>query len=230
MLNPALDIAACRDELESTGRTRVRNVFRVEAARALQQCLAQEIPWRLAVRSGGQSRTLTVDEVGDRETTLVSEAHAHAGDDFGFVYDSYMLIRAYLEQWDPQLQIHRLTEYLNSPEFLAFARNLADYPLIAKVDAQATRYRRGHFLSMHDDREDSEGRYCAYVLGLSEGWDRSWGGLLEFYDQHDVQQASFVPEFNTLSVFRVPVSHQVTEVMPAAEGDRLSITGWFRER
>ena len=46
-------------------------------------------------------------------------------------------------------------------------------------------------------------------------------------DEVIVPANSFVPRYNTMSLFRVPADHHVTLVAPWAQDDRLSITGWF---
>ena len=96
-----------------------------------------------------------------------------------------------------------------------------------RVSAQGTRYRAGQFLTRHQDREDNENRVCAFVVNLSKNWDSDWGGLLQFHDGADRLVDSFVPYWNTLSLFRVPQSHTVSLVAPWAGADRLAITGWF---
>lgn len=91
-----------------------------------------------------------------------------------------------------------------------------------------TRYRRGHFLTLHDDLAEGKHRLAAYVLGLTPDWQADYGGQLQFLD-HDgnVEEAS-IPGFNVLSVFKVPSLHQVTPVAAHVPHARLSITGWLR--
>ncbi|MBD8524978.1 2OG-Fe(II) oxygenase [Pseudoxanthomonas sp. CAU 1598] len=110
-------------------------------------------------------------------------------------------------------------------------RELTGFTDIRKVDAQATRYLPGHFLTAHDDDGSPTGqiRRVAYVLSLSERWHPDWGGLLNFYDGDSGQiQDTFVPAYNTLSLFTTPQYHAVSTVAPYAPLPRLSITGWLR--
>ena len=94
------------------------------------------------------------------------------------------------------------------------------------LDAQASLFRPGDFLNLHDDKDKGQ-RICAYTLGLSAHWRPDWGGQLLFHDERDDIKLGLMPRFNTLSVFKVPVRHSVAMVASYARAPRLSITGWF---
>ena len=93
---------------------------------------------------------------------------------------------------------------------------------------EATLYRPGHFLSWHDDSGHPEQhRRVAYVLYLTRGWRADWGGQLQFIDaQGDVEEV-WMPRFNSLALFLVPMPHLVTYVAPFATQPRFAITGWL---
>ncbi len=155
---------------------------------------------------------------------LAESARGH----YAFAYESYMMVRAYNEKRDPGLLLHAVLEFLNSPDYLGFVRQLTGDARIRRVSAQATRYRAGHFLRRHSDIDQVEHRLYAYVMNLSLAWQADWGGQLQFLDGEGRVLESFLPHFNSLSLFRVPAEHLVTPVAPWAEADRLSITGWFQ--
>lgn len=230
MINNALDLNHYRQLLVRNSRVQIPGFLQPDAAETLRQCLLTEIPWALAERSGGQSRTRDAQDVAvmteAQQQALLQAAYARAGHEFQFSYDSYMIARAVKEGWPSNL-LHNLLAFLNSPEFLVFARRLSGEPGIHAVSAQATRYRPGQFLTRHQDQDVQEGRVCAYVINLSQHWDSDWGGLLQFHDGDDRLVETFVPYWNTLSLFRVPQSHTVSLVSPWAREPRLAITGWF---
>jgi Rps23 Pro-64 3,4-dihydroxylase Tpa1-like proline 4-hydroxylase len=230
VINNALDINLYRQRLVQNTRVQIPGFLQEEAAEAIHRCLAEEIPWALAERSGGESHTIAAEAYAamseqDRQALLV-KAYARAKSEFQFSYDSYMMVRAVKEGWTRNL-LHDVLEFLNAPEFLQFARRLTGEPTIDRVSAQATRYRPGQFLTRHQDEDVSEGRVCAYVINLSRNWDSDWGGLLQFHDADRRLIDSFVPYWNHLSLFRVPQSHTVSLVSPWAGSDRLAVTGWF---
>ncbi|MBS0211873.1 MAG: 2OG-Fe(II) oxygenase [Proteobacteria bacterium] len=233
MINNDLDIDHWKRQLAERSRMQIADFLQADAARFLHDCLATQVPWRLAERSdNSESRTHghgdALDEAGYR--TLLDAAYRNARESFQFVYDSYMLGRARAEGWDPELPLHGVLDFFNSPDYLAFARYLTGDDTINAVNAQATRYRPGQFLTPHDDKNSIEGRRYAYVLNLSRGWKADWGGQLQFLDADGNVIDTLLPRWNTLSIFRVPQLHLVSLVAPWAGADRLAITGWMLAR
>ncbi|MDQ3510922.1 MAG: 2OG-Fe(II) oxygenase [Pseudomonadota bacterium] len=236
MINDAIDLAHWRAQLQRHGRVQVENYLQPSAAERLHECLAREVPWTLALRDAEGSRTIdhaTYSAIpADALARLLAETAAQArGMDqhvgYRFAYDSYMMVRAYQEGRDPGLLLHRVIELFNSPQYIAFVRALTGDDRVRRVNAQATRYRPGHFLRYHTDIDRTEGRLYAYVLNLSREWSADWGGLLQFIDDDGRVLESFLPRWNTLSMFAVPAGHAVSLVAPWAGQDRLAITGWL---
>jgi Rps23 Pro-64 3,4-dihydroxylase Tpa1-like proline 4-hydroxylase len=232
MIDPALDIRRWRAELARHSRVQIGPFLEPEAAEALRRCLVEEVPWSLAVRDADGARAIRAEQLvaigPDATRALVEGAARHARDGYAFAYESYMMVTAYKEGRDPHLVLHRVLEFFNSPDYLAFARALTGEPAIRRIDAQATRYRPGHFLNRHDDSDAAgEGRLYAYVLNLTKDWRADDGGLLHFIGADGGVTATLLPRFNTLSLFRVPQAHFVSMVAPWARSDRLAITGWM---
>jgi SM-20-related protein len=231
MINNALDIDTWRARLQREGRVQVEQYLQPPAAERLHHCLQREVRWTLALRDGAGARTIdhaayaAMDEAA--YARLVAETAAGAAAQFRFAYDSYMMVTAYQQQRDPGLLLHGVLEFFNSPEYIGFARALTGDARIRRVNAQATRYRPGQFLRYHTDEENSEGRLYAYVLNLTREWHADWGGLLQFIASDGQVTETFLPRWNTLSLFAVPAGHAVSLVAPWARQDRLSITGWL---
>jgi SM-20-related protein len=148
---------------------------------------------------------------------------------FQYLYDNYPI-------WD-LAQEGRLTgvwadllDFLNGEAFLTFARRFTGEPAIAFCDAQVTRYRRGHFLTTHDDGIEEKNRHFAYVLNLSPAWRIDWGGLLMFHGVDGHVAEAFTPAFGALNLLKVPSPHSVSQVALSAGDDRISVTGWLRGR
>ena len=167
---------------------------------------------------------------GDAYRAVLEAAYGHAREAFQFVYDSYMLGKARAEGWDPDLPLHAVLDFFNSPDYLGFVRYLTGDDTITALNAQATRYRPGQFLTPHDDKHSGEGRRYAYVLNLSPRWKADWGGQLQFLDAEGNVIESLLPRWNTLSMFKVPQPHLVSLVSPWAGENRLAITGWMLVR
>jgi SM-20-related protein len=232
MINSSLDVRHWHQELLRRGRVQIPDFLQFEAAGYLAQLLRDVVPWTLAYRRDGVSRVMPHAELAalapEDERALLAELARDATGRYGFAYDSYMMVTAYKEGRDPGLPLHRVLEFFNSPEYLEFTRVLGNDPRLRRVNAQATRYRPGQFLKFHDDREDGEGRVFAYVINLTERWEADWGGLLQFLDPEGRVVESFMPRYNTLSLFKVPAPHLVSLVAPWAQAPRLAITGWWQ--
>ena len=118
--------------------------------------------------------------------------------------------------------------WIASKDSIDAVRALSSADDIKQVDAQATRYETGDFLTVHTDDLDAHfTRRVAYVYSLCQGWKPDWGGLLHFHGDAGEIIETFVPEFNTLTLFTVPQAHSVSAVAPFAGAPRHSITGWF---
>ena len=238
MINNNLDLVRWRQQLRQQGHVQVEDYLQPAAAERLRTCLQTEVPWTLALRDDAGARTIDHASYAamdaDALATLIASiaASGREGDptavaNFRFVYDSYMMVTAYREGRDPDLLLHRVLELFNSPDYIGFAQALTGDARIRRVNAQATRYRPGHFLRYHTDEEHGEGRLYAYVLNLSQHWRADWGGLLQFIGADDQVTGTLLPRWNTLSLFAVPAGHAVSLVAPWAREDRLAITGWF---
>ncbi|MGA7966728.1 MAG: 2OG-Fe(II) oxygenase family protein [Gammaproteobacteria bacterium] len=235
MLNPALDIAAHATPFSERGRVQIPGLLEPAYADTLEGCLSTDVPWGLSVLENGKGRTFKAEELQQMQRAdwqkLMLEVQNSAREGYQFIFNSYQMVTAWKERRDPELLLHPFFEFLNSAPMLDFAREVTGCRDIAKADAQATRYLPGHFLRRHDDfgqQSATDSRLVAYVLNLSRDWHADWGGLLQFMDENERVTESWVPRFNSLSLFKVPAWHCVSCVAPYATAPRLAITGWFR--
>ena len=236
MIDPRFDPAPWCALLQRDRRVQVENFLQPEVAERLRACLQTEVPWTLALRDADGARTIDHPTYAAMQAPAVAAlleataVGARAGDreaGFRFAYDSYMMVSAYTQGRDPGLLLHRVLELFNTLEYIALMQSLTGDARVRRVNAQATRYRRGHFLRWHTDIDSNEGRLYAYVLNLSREWNADWGGLLQFIDDDGRVLDTFLPRWNTLSLFAVPAGHAVSLVAPWAAADRLAITGWL---
>jgi len=232
LLDPALDVDALAAAFADSGRIQIEGALRPEVADLLHDCLATEVPWCLAFRDADGPRKLWPEEMqalgpAEREALEASIAE-QARNGFQFRYDSFMMISAYKEKRHPGLALHRVVELINSHAWLDTMRRITGLGAIRRADAQATRYVAGHFLRHHDDVMEEQGRLAAYVINLTRDWQADWGGLLQFLDGNGEVTDTFMPRFNTISLFRVPAEHFVSPVANFVAGSRYAITGWLR--
>lgn len=231
-LNPSLDLRPYAKAYARDGFVQIPDILDPAGAEAIAQVLQNGTPWEIALSrpdggaetiSGAQLRTLGAQGLKPKVEAVVRQAST----EFAFIYLCYPMIRAYLEQRDPGHPLHRMTEFLNSTEFLNAGGAVTGEAGLTKVDAQATWYRPGDFLTLHDDHGVGE-RRAAYTLGFTKGWRPDWGGQLLFHDEDGQITRGLTPKFNTLTLFKVPRLHSVAPVASYAGAPRLSIVGWLR--
>lgn len=236
-LNPDLDRAAIAATLASQRFVQVENVLQPASADALHEVLKSQTPFGLAAAGDGQPLGVYVRaeamqglSAAQRAAMGQGAASAAAAGRFAFLYGRYPMVEAYVQQWHPGHPLNAVLEAINAAPMLDFARAVSGDATITRADAQATLYARGHFLTDHDDLVESEGRRLAYVLNLSRDWKPDWGGYLNILDDRGDVQAGFLPRFNTMNLFLVPLRHHVSAVAQFAPVGRYAITGWFRDR
>lgn len=234
-LNPDLDWEALARTYAETGRLQIPAILAPENAEWLANALETRTPWSFAYWGDDQQpHYLPLPSVKAMPAAalqdLMKSLMDRSGEQYGFAYMNYRMITAYIAGQEPDHPLHRLTEFLNSPSFLDFARTIVGEPGVRKVDGQATLFRPGDFLCRHDDSSiPGVERIAAYTLGFTRRWRSDWGGQLAFHDDHgDVAQA-LVPRWNTLTLFKVPTSHSVIPVAPYAQAPRISVVGWLRK-
>jgi Rps23 Pro-64 3,4-dihydroxylase Tpa1-like proline 4-hydroxylase len=232
MLNPALDAAALARDFRVARRLLIHDILEPQAALAARACLANEVPWSFTYRLDGRDVVQPPAEMAalpfEERMRLGHAILSQARRDFTFGFMTFPLLHHYDAGRYRELYIARVLEALASARFIEFARAVTGNDRIRRVDAQATSYTGGHFLSLHDDADYAgEERLAAYVLNFSSGWRAEWGGLLQFVGDDGSVTDSYVPHFNSMSIFAVPAKHLVSYVAPYAMEPRLSITGWF---
>jgi len=126
MISNDIDIDRWRRQLALRSRVQIPDFLQADAADALADELSTRTPWQLAERSGGESRTTPRGAYPDDAAfdTLLQRGYALARTQYQFSYDSYMLIRAAKEGWDPDLLAHHVLRRCssNSPATSAATR------------------------------------------------------------------------------------------------------------
>jgi SM-20-related protein len=227
------DVKAIARLYATAGRVHIRPVFSAASAERIHHSLQHEVPWQLSLNDGERAVSrdaASFDTLPEADRARVFESvHASAARRFQYIYYNLPLSDLYEQGELRDLYLMRVHEFLNSTEFLSFARDVTGVASIALADAQATCYRAGHFLTRHDDLAHGKKRIAAYVLNFTPRWLADWGGILQFIDKDGHIAEGYTPVFNALNLFRVPQPHSVSHVAPFAQGSRLSITGWLRE-
>lgn len=215
-------------KLKKNGFLRISHFLQPEFVDKIYHCLTEELKWDLACRIDSEPQTFReIASIEKLDPINRQKLMEQMKEEFQFVYNSYMMVTAYIERRNPDLYLNRVLEWLNSPETKSFFAYLTRNQSIVKINAQATRYMPGHYLTQHNDENVEEGRLYAYVIGLSKNWNPDWGGLLHILNEKGKIIKTMIPEYNSLSIFKVPQNHFVSMVTPNAQQQRLGITGWL---
>ncbi|HXJ02010.1 MAG TPA: 2OG-Fe(II) oxygenase family protein [Micropepsaceae bacterium] len=229
-LNPKLDRAALAAEYSRRGRIHISDVLTAPSADRIHACLKDETPYSLCLNLGGTARALRDLSPQERQDCTLAAWREVGLTGFQFLFDQHQVSLNGEPYPNPTHYWAKVTKFLNGPDFLALGRAITGLADIAFVDAQATLYRPGHFLTAHDDNVPGTKRLAAYVLSFTPVWRPEWGGTIQFVDGANQIEGGYMPGFNTLKIFRVPMSHYVSVVAPYAGAPRYSITGWMRAR
>ncbi len=227
-----IDVDAVARQLETSGRAQIPLFLERDTAQAIYDSLSQHEQWSLVFNLAGQHRETDARSFDDwaeaDRDKLINLIHDTARSKFQYCYETLPIYDIYHRKLMRGHLLHDIYELINGSDFISLMRQIANDRQISFADAQATRYRPGHFLTRHTDAVDGKCRHIAYVLNLSPVWSADWGGILQFFDRSGNVTGGFSPCFNTLNLFRVPSEHAVSIVAPFAAAHRLSITGWLR--
>ncbi len=218
--------AAVRQVLEKNRRVHLDSFLTEDASRALHEAM-QRVDWQLVTNVGGARGDRPLADVKQHESAINEAITREAATEFRYIYDGYRLSKMVLAGQSVPAALSDFFFFLNSPEAISFFRAIGD-GRIALLDAMATRYRPGHFLTQHNDHEPGSDRLLAYVFNLTPQWRIDWGGWLGFYNKDGHVAEAYVPRWGALNIFKVPTLHAVSQVTSFAGADRYSITGWMR--
>jgi len=229
-LNPLLDRGSLAAEFARRGHVQIPQVLTRDSAQRLHACLTGETSFTLVSNDGGKPLEFPDLTPAARQDQTKAAWRRVGRNAFQYLYEQHVLSLEGERYADAGHYWAAVTDFLNGPSFLGLARAVTGMADIAFADAQASLYRAGHFLTAHGDESMGTKRLAAYVLSMTPSWRPEWGGLLEFIGEDGHIASGYVPNFNSLRLFKVPINHHVSCVAPFAMAGRYSITGWFRAR
>ncbi|MBB3169626.1 2OG-Fe(II) oxygenase [Simiduia aestuariiviva] len=227
-INPELPCAEIASKLAAQDYVVIKDFLAPAVASHLQQLMLQQ-PWDLAFSQSRKGQILRAADIAknpQREQQASAQAWAEQ-ESFRFSYHNIDLVKACIEKRPVAPDLIALLEIFNTPAYHALMAQLTGCSDFTRISAQATWYRPGDFLTLHNDFVHEEQRFFAYVLSLSDRWQASYGGLLHLFDEQGNERAKVVPQFNCLTLFKTPQQHLVSKVIDNTAGARLAITGWL---
>ncbi len=213
------------DSFRITGKIKINNIFTDKYADILYKNIIMEKGWNLA--SGIQNvkyekKWITANQkVNQQQIQEVNKA-------FGQDKFSYHFFRA-MNNINPSMIEFALRQFIQGEEFIGFINSITGLNLTKCNTCFLSKYATGDFLSPHSDKGNGK---CAFVIQMTQGWKPQYGGVLHFMNEDRTQIVeSFVPDFNSLTLFYVPdpngIPHFISHVAPNVTQSRYAITGWF---
>jgi len=230
MLNQNLDIKELQRAYSANKRINIKNAFDVNVAYKVLISLENDIPWQLAYMEQGVPSLLSAKQLAgmtdDQLMEIYNRIIQQGALGFQFCYYHYSVTDENLVTCPDESYIYAFSEFLCSERFFELARSITGVTEIRNIEIQTARYTGGNYLLMHNDSQKPK-RRVAFVLNLTREWHVDWGGLLHFISRDGQVTETFVPTFNSLTFFTVPVLHKVSYVMPFVKQSRYSVTGWL---
>lgn len=225
-VNTMNNIAELNEEFHENGIVRVFDFLQHDSIEQLKISIETKTEFDNAFHLNGENKLASDTDIKKLSITtqqkLFKDIHELAAQGAGFLYGRHKIDVNSHKEFNDFLQL------INRNDILEKIQSIAGIAKLTHADGQATRYRRGDFLTRHIDNIPGETRRVAYVLGLTENWHPDWGGLLQFFENNGTPTKSWSPAFNSLTLFDVNRVHSVTSITSFAVKNRYSITGWFR--
>ncbi|WP_448210942.1 2OG-Fe(II) oxygenase [Colwellia sp. MEBiC06753] len=220
------------NQLQEHGFVKIPQALTTESAGLIAKHINEQQEWNLVFNHQGKHQDLNAQAVDtwteSQQSDLFALVHQQAASGFQYLYENIPLYDIYFDNLLPGHFFNQIIEFLNTETTLNYFRELLGVPEISFADGQITRYGPGHFLNVHDDNVEDKNRVAAFVINLTNNWRADWGGALHLLDKEHKITQSFLPSYNEINIFKIPVDHYVGYVSPFAQAKRISITGWLR--
>lgn len=231
-LNPSLDLDLLKRVYAEKKRLHIPDFLSLESAQNLHSHLCARTDWLLLFNANDKIYELNSQaekQLSAKQRDLLYAAiFATAATSFQYHYRTIRVPDDMVVRSQSSDMLSCFAQFLASEAVLAIFRAITGQTDFNFVDAQATAYRAGDFLTSHNDNVSGKNRSAAYVINLTPKWRAEIGGLLMFHGHDGHIDEAFVPCFNALNIFSVPMLHSVSQVTPSALAPRYSITGWLR--
>lgn len=225
MLNPDIDRDLHKQTFKDKGYVRIPNILDPAAADRIEAALKNEVEWDLCYLTETGPVSIPQSEyrafTPERGAQVNREILKKAQSGFAYFYYRSDLVRS---------QNETLADFyreLSSPASLELFRHITDEPAIKAVNGQVACFTPACFLKRHQDITDKEQRFAAYVFSFTRHWDPDWGGHLHVLDRDLHNLDVFEPSFNSVTLFRVPKIHFVSQISNYAGAARYTATGWM---
>ncbi|MBB3169184.1 2OG-Fe(II) oxygenase [Simiduia aestuariiviva] len=234
-LNKKITPLSLAERYKNNGYIQIENILASPDAQQLHEKFARQKEWNMAFRKLGAHQDLSYQSYLQwpeaHKKTLKSYLDDSAKREFQYCYQNIPIFDLCHNKQCHVALFNSIYQFVNSSDFLNFARELTNENKIDFADCQMTFYQSGNFLNLHDDNVKNKGRIAAYVINLTKNWKPDDGGDLSIEKTLSGKKiiSSLPPTFNSLNIFSVPQDHQVNRIKDHSNLKRYAITGWLRQ-
>lgn len=225
MLNATIDLAAHQKAFNEKGYVRIENVLDPAYAERIESALRTGVRWDLCYLADSGPVSIPQSEYQSytpaQGAAINGAIMKKAQNGFAYFYYRSDLVRS------DNSTLSAFYRELSGEKCLGLFRSITGEPGISAVNGQVACFTPACFLKRHQDITDKEQRIAAYVFNFTRTWDPDWGGHLHILDENLRNIDVFEPSFNSLTIFRVPRIHFVSQVSNYARGARYTATGWM---
>lgn len=227
MLNNALDWDAIQRAYNKDKRIIIRDVLEPDFADEVFHCLSVDIEWELYFLTEEGPTIFSADELKritpEQKAGIGQKLTEMSGKGFSYFYHRH--------EMDNNLHpiMKELFDLMSGPDVLEFVKHISSDQTLDRMNVVATRYTPSCFLRTHNDFKEKSARRVGHLWGFTRNWNPDWGGILQFPDGDRGIIEGHIPEFNTLTLFKVPVTHFVSQVTAYARTPRFVLSGWFHD-
>jgi Rps23 Pro-64 3,4-dihydroxylase Tpa1-like proline 4-hydroxylase len=225
IINTIHDIEILKDIFNNENQIKISNFLNGEFAEKLFQYVLVEKKWILATGIDSIKYEKETTPVFTKINTLQIK---NVNDSFGNNKFTYIFYRSMNNKHMSYFEF-TLRNILNSSDFITLLNEITNLKLTHLTTLFLSKYKSGSFLSPHSDAGNGT---LAFVINITKFWKPQYGGILHFMNENRTEIIrSYVPEFNSFVIFKVPenggIPHYVSHVSPNVKYSRYAITGWF---
>jgi Rps23 Pro-64 3,4-dihydroxylase Tpa1-like proline 4-hydroxylase len=231
-INENLDPKEIKKDFSPKGRVHIKNFFGDKIAERIYTCLATKTPWQFTYNDGNDVHYLTPNDlkkmIGRRHSELSTNIYNRAKDQFQFAQQDYPLTVSFEKQTHPDIYLYKVHEFLNSKAFLSFAEKVTGVKKISKAETQAVFFTREQFYCQNDGTNGNDNNKVGFHLGFSKEWRPDWGGYHNFFNEDGNIELGLMPDFNTLTLFKLPQIQSISHIPPYAGTPKFGIHGYLQ--
>ena len=231
-INETLDPKNLAKDFSPSGRVQIKGFLPNNKAEKIYTALATQTPWQFTYNDGEDIHHLTTNDIKNmisrRRSDLSTNIFTRAREQFQFALQDYPLAASYEKKMHPDLPLYEVHEFLNSKEFLGFVGKVTGLKKLTKAFTRAIFFNQEQFCTENDGQNADKKNKIGFHLVMAKNWDTNWGGHHNFFGEGGNIELGIKPEFNALTLFKLPQNQSIGYVAPYVGTARFSINGYIQ--